>query len=77
MERMHQKKMTRMKSKKSKKCVQTGDDKKADEAKDMLDLVEKQAKIIRDQLNQIVRLQTEIEMVEEFRYLLRCQVSHN
>ena len=74
MERMHQKKMTRMKSK---KCVQTGDDKKADEAKDMLDLVEKQAKIIRDQLNQIVRIQTEIEIVEEFRYLLRCQVSHN
>ena len=74
MERMHQKKMTRMKSK---KCVQMGDDKKAFEAKDMLDLVEKQAKIIRDQLNQIVRLQTEIEMVEEFRYLLRCQVSHN
>ena len=74
MERMHQKKMTRMKSK---KCVQMGDDKKADEAKDMLDLVEKQAKIIRDQLNQIVRLQTEIEMVEEFRYLLWCQVSHN
>ena len=67
MERMNLKKITRMKSK---RCVQTEEDK----ARDILDILDKQAEVIKQQLGQIFRIQAEIELMEEIVYQKRCKV---
>ena len=71
MEMMKLKKITKMKSRRVVKLGMQHDD---DEVRDIFKIVEKQAEIIRNQLVQILRIEKEIDILEEIVYVRRCQV---